>query len=260
MSYVADVAPPDLSPATTSAIRSAFSTFIDQYSAADPNWQNTPIWALLTTHLKSIDPLERVLAILAAGPDPLPPVRPSFHRCPLWKTRQPFRPWTVLEDQRLIAGIHRYGVDDWTRVAAFVGASRDRPQCSQRWLRGLDPRLSKRVWTPEEEKKLVDLVTNQPNMRWTEIAALMGNRSDSQCRYRIKQLYKAGVLPEVLTGVVRPRRVQKSKNVYVGRIQRAPAPKAIAGAEKKILISEDDDDLVWMSTETELHERLHGPQ
>lgn len=98
--------------------------------------------------------------------------------------------WTPSEDERLLAGVHRYGIDNWSSVALFVGNSRTRSQCSQRWSRGIDPRLSKNLWTHEEETMLIQLVTVYGNKSWTQIANKLGNRSDVQCRYHYKQIHR----------------------------------------------------------------------
>ncbi|OHS94663.1 Myb-like DNA-binding domain containing protein [Tritrichomonas foetus] len=102
--------------------------------------------------------------------------------------RRKARSWTQDEDIRLLAGIHLYGLDSWGPVTQFVGGGRTRAQCSQRWFRGLDPRISKVLWTPEEEARLVDAVTRFGDHAWTKVAAALGNRSDAQCRYHFYQL------------------------------------------------------------------------
>ena len=73
-------------------------------------------------------------------------------------------------------------------MAQFVGNSRTKAQCCQRWSRGLDPKISKIQWTREEDQKLLDLVAQYGQKSWTKIAAEFGNRCDVQCRYRYKQL------------------------------------------------------------------------
>lgn len=100
------------------------------------------------------------------------------------------RPWTTPEDIRLLAGIYRYGLDNWSTVAFFVGNGRTRGQCAQRWSRGLNPRLSKDTWSSEEERLLVMLVRRFGDKAWTRIATIMGRRSDVQCRYHYQQMAK----------------------------------------------------------------------
>jgi len=104
--------------------------------------------------------------------------------------RRKTRPWTALEDQRLLAGIYRFGLDNWTTISNFIGNGRTRAQCCQRWARGLNPCISKELWSYEEDLKLIDLVRTYGDKSWTKIASLMGNRSDVQCRYHYYQVQR----------------------------------------------------------------------
>jgi hypothetical protein len=133
-----------------------------------------------------VDYLQKVLTIsnepIAAealeSPEDATPARKKTH------------PWSHYEDTRLIAGIFRFGVDNWTSIAGFVGNGRTRSQTSQRWQRGLDPHLSRDQWSLAEDRLLSWLVQCHGDKCWTQIAAKMGNRSDVQCRYRYKQMQK----------------------------------------------------------------------
>jgi hypothetical protein len=99
-------------------------------------------------------------------------------------------PWSPYEDQRLLAGIHRFGLQDWQSISTFVGNGRSKSQCSQRWIRGLDPRISKSQWSDEQDARLLELVATHGEKNWTWISSDLGNRCDVQCRYRFKQLQK----------------------------------------------------------------------
>ena len=100
------------------------------------------------------------------------------------------RPWTISEDNKLLAGILKYGIDQWEDISEFVGNGRSKPQCTQRWIRALDPKISRKKWTDAENKKLLQLIEKHGDKKWTLIASEMGNRTDVQCRYRGKQLQK----------------------------------------------------------------------
>lgn len=102
------------------------------------------------------------------------------------------RSWSQVEDTRLLAGIYRNGLDNWSTVAMFVGNGRTRAQCAQRWSRGLNPRISRDTWTQEQETMLMQYVAMFGDKAWTKIATLLGNRSDVQCRYHYMQLAKSG--------------------------------------------------------------------
>lgn len=98
------------------------------------------------------------------------------------------KPWQKIEDIRLLSGIYKYGVNNWGLVSSFVGSGRTRSQCYQRWMRGLNPSISKDVWTFNEDMRLVELVTLYGDKSWTKVAQLLGSRSDVQCRYHYHQL------------------------------------------------------------------------
>jgi len=137
--------------------------------------------------LGTTKPLDRVSTILQTTDIPIP----NFFLVPPMNSqtdRKKTRSWTDYEDQRLLAGIHRFGLDNWQTIASFVGNGRTRAQCSQRWVRGLDPRISKDRWTKEDESLLLELVNQYGSKSWTKIASEMGNRSDVQCRYHYKQM------------------------------------------------------------------------
>lgn len=104
--------------------------------------------------------------------------------------RRKTRSWSPQEDTRLLAGIYKYGVDNWTTISTFIGNGRTRAQCCQRWTRGLNPRVSKNLWSYEEDLKLVHLVYLYGDKSWTKIASMMGNRSDVQCRYHYRQVMR----------------------------------------------------------------------
>jgi hypothetical protein len=145
---------------------------------------------VLTPILGTSEPISKVLAILQVPDNPLPIPAASTDSNPPHQLRAKTRPWSPTEDQRLLAGVHRFGLDDWQVVASFVGSGRTKAQCAQRWHRGLDPKISKYHWSRDEDEKLVKLVCELGPKSWTRVAAQFANRCDVQCRYRFKQLHK----------------------------------------------------------------------
>jgi hypothetical protein len=136
-------------------------------------------------------PIEKLYEILQVPSDPI-----LSSESPEGATsRRKSHPWSSYEDSRLLSGIYRYGVENWTTISHFVGNGRTRSQCSQRWQRGLDPRLSKDPWTYAEDVCLLRFVQTCGEKAWTRIAAKMGNRSDVQCRYRYGQLRRETAPP-----------------------------------------------------------------
>jgi hypothetical protein len=134
-------------------------------------------------------PIERLKVILDTSLEPIPVPQELLDRSGRI-VRHKTRSWSTYEDQRLLGGIYKYGIENWTAISKFVGNGRTRSQCSQRWYRGLDPTICKDQWLKEEEDKLIELVSVRGDRSWTQIASKMGNRSDVQCRYKYKQLQK----------------------------------------------------------------------
>jgi hypothetical protein len=132
-------------------------------------------------------PIEKLNEILTIPPIPIPFENDHSNET---ERRKKTRPWSDYEDSRLLAGILRYGAENWASISLFVGNGRTRSQCAQRWSRGLDPRLSRDQWTHEEDRSLMEFVQFYGDQAWTKVAARFGNRSDVQCRYRYKQLQK----------------------------------------------------------------------
>jgi hypothetical protein len=144
---------------------------------------------LAKAHCGSCHFVDRMQQIISISPDPLPepdmPTGLPNHNSARKKTRQ----WTTDEDNRLLAGIRKYGTEgSWSAIAGFVGHGRKRSQCSQRWCRVLDPRIDKATWTAADDQRLLELVDAYGLKSWVHISSLKGDRSDVQCRYRYTQL------------------------------------------------------------------------
>ena len=142
------------------------------------------------------DPAIKINNIINIANNPEIPTNSTLHFSeePKEKTesgRRKARLWTPDEDMRLLAGIYKYGLESWSQIVKFVGNGRTRPQCTQRWNRGLNPKISKSIWTDEENQQLLKLVNDYGETVWSKIAEVMGNRSDVQCRYHFFQLKKS---------------------------------------------------------------------
>lgn len=134
--------------------------------------------------------LERIYSIIKCGDVPPPPVPFNADELNESMKRKKTRTWTLNEDNRLIFAVDKYGLSNWPAVSEFVGYGRKKSQCSQRWIRVLDPKISRSHWTQEEEEKLILFFDMYGDKNWMKIAIQMGNRSDVQCRYHYQQLSK----------------------------------------------------------------------
>lgn len=173
---------PNISPEASSTLNLAFTEFLDGKISS------TQCHQIVFDTIGRDDPVTRIEELLNLPDEPLPYVADSDQDEPTGSLRRRTRTWTAPEDQRLLGGVIRYGLDNWQAVAHYLGSGRNRAQCSQRWTRGLNPRISKKGWTPEEDRQLEELVRQYGKKSWAKIASIMGNRSDVQCRYHYRQL------------------------------------------------------------------------
>ena len=183
-SYIGE-ASPKLTPEVLSHLKTVMHKFINgeiQFEEASNEFQK---------NISTTRPIDRINAILNVSSTPISPSDNSSNQMTIINgPRKKTHPWSEYEDQRLLAAIHKYGLDNWAPVSVFVGNKRTRAQCSQRWFRGLDPRISKVLWTSEEETKLKQLIERYGDRAWTKISSELGNRSDAQCRYHYRQMMK----------------------------------------------------------------------
>ena len=58
--------------------------------------------------------------------------------------------WTPEEDGNLQIIVSQLGATNWAQIASLL-PGRISKQCRERWINHLDPNLSKRMWTAEED-------------------------------------------------------------------------------------------------------------
>ena len=181
------------------------------------------LYETLSREIRAIHPCEAALDflfnVLATEQKPAPPSIESYESFD--STRKRTRSWTPTEDYRLIMGVHLCGDNNWSEVSEFVGGGRTRSQCSQRWCRVIDPRISKDHWSEEEEKQLLDIVQRIGDKSWIKVSAEMNGRSDVQCRYKYRKMMKEkanGVSSgssssPLTTGMTSPASYNKQTNI-----------------------------------------------
>lgn len=142
--------------------------------------------AELRRYSSSTDPIDKLQKLMCVSEHPLPSKRyPSQNYM-----EKKMNLWSQAEDQRLLAAIHRFGPKDWTQISLFVGKNRNRNQCSQRWLRSLNPLINKTSWSQDEDLQLLDSVSKYGLRSWTKVSLEMEGRTDVQCRYRYQILMR----------------------------------------------------------------------
>lgn len=89
--------------------------------------------------------------------------------------------WTPEEDARLRTAVAAHG-QSWVDVAAAM-PGRTNDQCRDRWNDQLNPTINKTLWSPDEDKALLDAVDGNRNATWKEISELLGtSRTDAMVK------------------------------------------------------------------------------
>ncbi|XVE79054.1 hypothetical protein DITRI_Ditri14bG0027100 [Diplodiscus trichospermus] len=105
-------------------------------------------------------------------------------------------PWTSTEDAILVDYVKKHGEGNWNAVQKHSGLSRCGKSCRLRWANHLRPDLKKGVFTPEEERRIVELHSKLGN-KWARMAAELPGRTDNEIKNywntRIKRLQRAGL-------------------------------------------------------------------
>ncbi|MDR0417834.1 MAG: hypothetical protein LBH08_00105, partial [Puniceicoccales bacterium] len=109
---------------------------------------------------------------------------------PLLPTAQRQRRWTQDEDEQLIAGVEKYGTENWEAVAGCV-SGRTRNQCYERWNNTLASGIHRGEWTPDEDALLIAGVEKYGARKWAKIASEIPDRTRKQCRTRYEYLKKS---------------------------------------------------------------------
>ncbi|KAE8735546.1 Transcription factor MYB24 [Hibiscus syriacus] len=105
-------------------------------------------------------------------------------------------PWTQAEDAILVKYVKKHGEGNWNAVQKHSGLSRCGKSCRLRWANHLRPDLKKGMFTPAEERRIVELHAKLGN-KWAQMAAELPGRTDNEIKNfwntRIKRLQRAGL-------------------------------------------------------------------
>lgn len=95
--------------------------------------------------------------------------------------------WTPHEDEVLLEAYKKLG-PSWHKISQLIPGRTD-DQCSKRYNDVLDPNISERLrpWTPEEDKRLLELV-QKFSTKWRLISKEMEGRTGLTCRNRWRKL------------------------------------------------------------------------
>jgi len=98
-------------------------------------------------------------------------------------SRSRARKWTKEEDEYIRQMVQVQDVCRWKEMGKSI--HRTGAQCSQRWRKVLDPKVKRFVkWTPAEDVQLIKIHTDHPDWSNKQVAALMPERTPTQCHNR----------------------------------------------------------------------------
>ncbi|KAG5183686.1 Homeodomain-like protein, partial [Tribonema minus] len=87
------------------------------------------------------------------------------------------------EDDLLTALVAQHGLKKWAEIAKHI-PGRSNTQCRERWLNQLDPKISKRKWTTDDEEELYKAHAAL-GPQWAQIAKQLPGRSTLAVKNRV---------------------------------------------------------------------------
>ena len=95
-----------------------------------------------------------------------------------------YKKWNEEEDEILRKAIIYYGPKNWQQIS-YCLEGRNNSQCFHRWMKGINPKISREKWTFEEDLRLgMALNKIYQKKKWSKIANHLSGRTDIQCRER----------------------------------------------------------------------------
>lgn len=105
-------------------------------------------------------------------------------------------PWTTAEDTILVEYVNEHGEGNWNAVQKHSGLSRCGKSCRLRWANHLRPNLKKGAFSPDEERRIIELHAKMGN-KWARMAAELPGRTDNEIKNywntRIKRCQRTGL-------------------------------------------------------------------
>ena len=137
--------------------------------------------------------------------------------------------FTPEEDEKLRKLVGESVDIDWGKIAAQL-PNRNQRQCRERWQNYLNPSLSTREWTQEEDDMVVEKF-NEYGPHWNVIARLFNGRSGNAVRNRYLVIMRHQQKKKRIEELMKARQAKKQAQA----IQPRPLPEPILGPSDRIM-------------------------
>ncbi|GIL78864.1 hypothetical protein Vretimale_133 [Volvox reticuliferus] len=137
--------------------------------------------------------------------------------------------WSAHEDEQLRKLVKEYGPKRWSIIASKL-KTKGSKQCRRRWKNHLNADLKSGGWTAEEDRILMEGHRLYGN-KWTEIAKMVGGRTDNAVKNRYAALCKRDA-----------KGAQRGGHTRGGRGGRKPRTSDSDGGASEVEMDDDSDD------------------
>ncbi|GLI65930.1 hypothetical protein VaNZ11_009604 [Volvox africanus] len=137
--------------------------------------------------------------------------------------------WSAHEDEQLRKLVKEYGPKRWSVIASKL-KTKGSKQCRRRWKNHLNADLKSGGWTAEEDRILMEGHRLYGN-KWTEIAKMVGGRTDNAVKNRYAALCKRDA-----------KGAQRGGHTRGGRGTRKSRTSESDGGASEVEMDDDSDD------------------
>ena len=128
-------------------------------------------------------------------------------------------PFTPQEDEAIINFVKEHGPQNWPLIKEVLPA-RSPKQCRERWYNHLNPDVSKKEWSAEEDN-FIFLAVMQFGPKWSNIAKLIPGRTDNSIKNRFNSSIMKRIYHDPNTG--RPSLVENKKRPSPVQLTQVPS-------------------------------------